>query len=129
MEKALLVGVNLNNGEDFELSMKELESLAEACNMECVGQITQNLEIVNKPLYIGPGKVGEVAEKAEETGADLVVFDNALSPTQLRNLQEKIGKPILDRTTLILEIFSTRAEPGKLRYKWKWQNCSICSRD
>jgi len=125
MEKALLVGVNLNNGEDFELSMKELESLAEACNIECVGQITQNLEIVNKPLYIGPGKVEEVAEKAEETGADLVVFDNALSPTQLRNLQEKIGKPILDRTTLILEIFSTRArtreaslqvEVAKLQY-------------
>lgn len=110
MEKALLVGVNLKNGEPFEQSMEELKALAEACNMEVVAVVTQVLPLVNKALYIGPGKVEEVKELAEQTETQVVVFDNALSPSQLRNLQKEIGLPILDRTTLILEIFSTRAK-------------------
>ena len=110
MEKALLVGVNLKNGEPFRQSMEELAALSEACDMEVVAVVTQVLPLVNKALYIGPGKVEEVRELAEANGAQVIVFDNALSPSQLRNLQKEIGLPILDRTTLILEIFSTRAK-------------------
>lgn len=110
MERAVLVGVSLNNGEDIERTMEELKALAYACDMETVAIVVQNLEMVNKAFYIGTGKVYEVKETAENLDADIIVFDDALSPSQLRNLQKEIGKPILDRTTLILEIFSRRAK-------------------
>lgn len=110
MEKALLVGVNLNDGEDFEQSMTELANLAKACNKEPVGSLVQNLPRVNQGFYIGTGKVEEVRRAAEELEADVIVFDNALSPTQLRNLQQELECTILDRTLLILEIFSERAQ-------------------
>lgn len=125
MEKALLVGLNLNNSPLFTQSMEELAALAEACNMEVVSAVEQTLPAANKAFYIGTGKVEEVREKAEETGAEVIVFDNALSPSQLRNLQKELKLPILDRTTLILEIFATRAktreaklqvETAKLQY-------------
>lgn len=109
MEKALLIGANLNDGEDDRLSLDELEALAQACDMEVVGVIEQNLEQVHKAFYIGTGKVEEVKEAAESLDAEVVIFDNSLSPMQLRNLQDKIGKPILDRSTLILDIFARRA--------------------
>ncbi len=109
MERALLVGMNLNNGEDYRLSLKELESLAEACEMETVGIVEQNLPEIHKAFYIGTGKVEEVREEAQASEVDVVVFDNSLSPMQIRNLQNKIGKPILDRSTLILDIFARRA--------------------
>ena len=83
MEKALIVGVNLNKGDNFELSMKELASLAEACDMEVVGQAEQNMENVNTATYIGSGKVQEVREAAECLEADIVIFDNALSQYSL----------------------------------------------
>ena len=110
MEKALIVGVNLNQGDNFELSMKELASLAEACNMEVVGQAEQNMENINTATYIGSGKVEEVKAAAELLEAEMIIFDNALSPIQLRNLQDALDKPVMDRTTLILEIFSSRAK-------------------
>ncbi|MBD5494816.1 MAG: GTPase HflX [Lachnospiraceae bacterium] len=110
MEKALLVGINLNDGEDYKLSLEELGALANACDMEVVGVAEQNLAEIHKAFYIGTGKVEEVKEEAEEKEADIVIFDNSLSPIQLRNLQDRIGKPILDRSTLILDIFSSRAK-------------------
>ncbi len=109
MEKALLVGVDLNDQEDYRLSLEELASLAQACEMEVVGVVEQSLLQVHKAFYIGSGKVEEVRETAEELEADVVIFDNSLSPMQMRNLQDKIGKPILDRSALILDIFASRA--------------------
>lgn len=118
MERALIVGVNINNiqsknnesrYERFKLAMQEMISLAEACDMEVVGQVEQNMENANTATYIGPGKVIEVREAARALEADIVVFDNGLSPIQLRNLQRELDCPVMDRTTLILEIFSTRA--------------------
>ena len=109
MEKALLVGVNLNDGEDYLLSLEELGALAQACDMEVVGEVEQTLPAVHKAFYIGTGKVDEVKELAEDCDADVIIFDNSLSPMQLRNLQESLDKPILDRSTLILDIFAERA--------------------
>lgn len=114
MENALIVGVNINNGKNnyarFELAMDEMASLAQACNMQVVGRIEQNLDQVNTATYIGHGKVQEVREMAMATEADIILFDNGLSPIQLRNLQRELDYPVMDRTTLILEIFSTRAK-------------------
>ena len=109
MEKALLVGVNLNDGEDYLLSLEELGALAQACDMEVVCEVDQTLPAVNKAFYIGTGKVDEVKELAEDCDADVIIFDNSLSPMQLRNLQERLDKPVLDRSTLILDIFAQRA--------------------
>ena len=67
------------------------------------------MENANTATYIGPGKVVEVREAAKALEADIVIFDNGLSPIQLRNLQNELDCPVMDRTTLILEIFSTRA--------------------
>ena len=109
MEKAILVGVNLNDGEDYLLSLEELGALAQACDMEVVGEVEQTLPAVHKAFYIGTGKVDEVKELAEDCDADVIIFDNSLSPMQLRNLQERLDKPILDRSTLILDIFAEHA--------------------
>ena len=109
MERALLVGVNLNDGEDYLTSLKELGALAEACDMEVTANVEQNLDQVHKAFYIGTGKVEEVKELAIECDVDVIIFDNSLSPMQMRNLQERLEKPILDRSTLILDIFARRA--------------------
>ncbi|MCI8521912.1 MAG: GTPase HflX [Lachnospiraceae bacterium] len=109
MERALLVGVNLNDGEDYLTSLKELGALAEACEMEVTATAEQTLDQVHKAFYIGTGKVEEVKELAIECDVDVIIFDNSLSPMQMRNLQERLEKPILDRSTLILDIFARRA--------------------
>ncbi|MBE5870145.1 MAG: GTPase HflX [Lachnospiraceae bacterium] len=109
MERAILVGIDLEDGTDFDRSMKELKALAEACDMEVCGMVTQKLPYINKAYYIGTGKVNEVKEYASALEASVVVFDNPLSPAQLGNLKEATGKAVLDRTNLILQIFSTRA--------------------
>lgn len=110
MEKAFLVGVNLNNGEDYLLSLEELGALARACGMEVAGIAQQTLPEVHKAFYIGTGKADEVKELAEECGADVIIFDTSLSPMQLRNLQGRLEKPVLDRSALILDIFANRAK-------------------
>ena len=109
MEKAFLVGVNLNDGDDYLLSLEELGELAKACDMEVAGKAVQALPEVHKAFYIGTGKVDEVRELATECDADVIIFDNSLSPMQLRNLQERLEKPVMDRSTLILDIFASRA--------------------
>lgn len=108
--KVLLVGVDTGEEEDFEHSMEELKSLAEAAYKQVVGIITQKLDCANKALYIGTGKVVEVKEFAQECEAEEIIFDNALSPSQIRNLGRELELPILDRTNLILDIFAIRAQ-------------------
>ncbi len=110
-ERALLAGVHLGNNsqEEFARSMEELKSLAAACYMEPVAVVTQNLDDINKALYLGKGKVQEIKETAVFFQADIVVFDDALTPSQLSNLQRELRMPVLDRTTLILDIFAIRA--------------------
>ena len=109
MERVLLVGANLNDGEDYLTSLEELGALAQACDMEVAGVTSQTLDAVHKAFYIGTGKVDEVKQMAQDLGADVIIFDNSLSPMQMRNLQERLEKPILDRSALILDIFARRA--------------------
>ena len=107
--RVLLVGLDTGEEADFDHSMEELKSLAEAAGKQVVGIIVQRMENVNKALYIGSGKVAEVKEYAKECETDEIIFDNALTPSQIRNLGREIGLPILDRTNLILDIFALRA--------------------
>lgn len=113
--KILLVGVDTGEEADFAHSMEELASLAEAAEREVAGVIIQKLEAVNKTLYIGTGKVTEVREYAGQCEAEEVVFDNTLSPSQVRNLGRELELPVLDRTNLILDIFALRARTGEAK--------------
>lgn len=108
--RTIIVGINIDNEPNFEASMDELENLVKACDMNCIGRVYQSLLSVNKPYYMGSGKVEELQEKVRETNADVVVFNNELSPLQLKNLSEKISAAVLDRTLLILQIFAMRAK-------------------
>ena len=114
-DQALLLGVKLRDGEDFERSMEELWNLAEACGMQVTGQITQNMERPHSALYMGKGKLSEVKEFLEQHPVDVVIFDRQLSPSQLRNLEQLLDCAILDRTSLILEIFAVRARTREAR--------------
>ncbi|EEL60472.1 GTPase HflX [Bacillus toyonensis] len=109
-QRAVLVGVNLGNEDDFVYSMEELTNLAEACDVEVIGQVTQNLQRVNPSHYIGKGKIEEVAAYVNEVEANMVIFNDELSPSQIRNLEEDLDCKVIDRTILILDIFAQRAK-------------------
>lgn len=112
MERALIVGINKTvdrKTEKSQFAIDEMMSLVKACDMQPVGCLEQNMDSTNASTYIGAGKVREVYDMIRALEADLVIFDNGLSPIQLRNLQKELDCPVMDRTTLILEIFSTRA--------------------
>ncbi|CUQ05170.1 GTP-binding protein HflX [Turicibacter sanguinis] len=110
IQRAILVGVDLNNDKNFDYCVEELKNLAEACSVQVVGVLTQKLERVNPACYIGTGKVDEVALLVEQNDANLVIFNDELSPSQIRNLEHGLQCKVIDRTILILDIFASRAK-------------------
>jgi len=113
-ERAFLVGVEIHNQNNLLTvndSLKELELLAETAGGVVVGQATQKLDHPNPHTYIGPGKITEIKALAEETNADVILFDDELSPRHIRELEDLFGSNvrILDRTALILDIFAQHA--------------------
>jgi GTP-binding protein HflX len=111
-QTAILVGVvSKFQGEDRSQEfLEELEFLAETYGVITKEWFTQKLDKPDKSTFIGKGKVEEIKAFIKENDIDVVIFDDELSPSQQRNLEKAIGKKILDRTTLILEIFSQRAQ-------------------
>ena len=113
VQKAVLVGLSahsLNNDENAtETSMNELAALLETAGGQCVGVVTQSKDSPDPRTFIGEGKVAEVKELVQAMGAEMVVFDNSLSPSQQRVLTEELGVSVLDRSALILDIFAQRA--------------------
>ena len=105
IERCVLVGVNLKSDAHFDYTMEELANLAEALNVEVLGTITQNLERVTPSHYVGTGKIEEIKAFYEETDANLVIFNDELSPSQIRNLERDLECKVIDRTMLILDIF------------------------
>jgi len=114
-EVTVLVGVLLPNRRDFEAPLEELEGLAQAAGAQVVGQLTQRREAPDKTTYLGKGKVAELKALADMRDADVVIFDNDLSPAQIRNLEKVLGRKVVDRTELILDIFATRARTHEAR--------------
>lgn len=108
-DKAIIVGVSTTNIDIFE-SMEELLNLATACQIEVVGSLTQKLNKINVQYYIGTGKVNELKSLVKANEADAVIFDDELTPTQIRNLESQLSCRVLDRTVLILDIFDRRAK-------------------
>jgi len=110
-ERAILVGLGDDREEiDIEYSMHELEELVMAADAEVVGSIVQNKRIIEVATYIGSGKVQEVKQLAEANDANVIVFNDELSGSQIRNLEAEIGLKVIDRTALILDIFARRAQ-------------------
>jgi GTP-binding protein HflX len=119
MEKAVLVSLARNAGEKVkaEESLRELEGLVRAAGAEVLDKVLQVRPSIDPKTYIGEGKVEEIGWLAEDKGADLVVFDVGLSPSQGRNLEKALGVRVVDRTQVILDIFGRRARSneGKLQ--------------
>ena len=121
INRAVLVGLNAHclsreeNADDS--SMEELADLLETAGGECVGTVFQNKDAPDPRTFIGEGKVAEVKELVEAMGADMVIVDNPLSPSQQRALSEDLKVQVLDRAALILDIFAQRArtKEGRLQ--------------
>ncbi|NUQ64103.1 MAG: GTPase HflX [Pirellulales bacterium] len=114
-EAAVLVGVLLPDRQLQSPLLDELEGLAEAAGARVVGQLTQRRESPDAATYLGKGKVEELTRLAKSRKADVVVFDNDLSPGQTRNLEQATGVKVIDRTELILDIFASRAQTYEAR--------------
>ena len=117
-ERAFLVGVELRQEKEIlplEDSLAELALLAETAGLEIAGQLTQRMNRPNPKTFIGSGKVEELRALAEETEADIILFDNELSPRHQRELEKLLGEDlrILDRTALILDIFAQHAHTSE----------------
>jgi GTP-binding protein HflX len=110
-ERGILVGVKLEGRthEEVEEFLDELERLADTAGVITVGKVIQSRAKPDPAYFIGRGKVEEIAEMVEELSADVVIFDDDLSPAQTRNLEESFQIKVIDRTTLILDIFAQRA--------------------
>ncbi|GCD78469.1 GTPase HflX [Thermaurantimonas aggregans] len=116
-EKAILVGVSVAGQSDEKTKeyLEELRFLADTAGAAVVDVLTQKLPHPNPATYIGTGKLEELAEKVKAHECNLVIFDDELSATQIRNLERALNVKILDRTSLILDIFATRARTAHAR--------------
>jgi GTPase len=107
----MLVGADLEDPHGWPLaeSLHELHQLALSAGLAVAGQLTQRLDSPHPATYLGKGKVQELAAQRKELAYDLVIFDDELSPSQQRNLEEALGVQVMDRSALILDIFAQRA--------------------
>lgn len=116
-EKAILVGLSCHgfapDEDSDERTLAELAALLETAGGECVGMALQNRPAPDARTFIGEGKAEEVRQLAEANEATLIVFDNDLSPSQMSNLEKIMGRTVLDRSALILDIFAQRARTGE----------------
>lgn len=109
-QKAIIIGFQLDNNTEFYYSMEELANLADACDIEVVGELTQKLDRIHPTHYFGAGKIEELRLAVDQNDANLVICNDELSPSQLRNLERELEVKIVDRTILILDIFGARAK-------------------
>ncbi len=109
-KRGIIVGLNKDNQVDYTESMVELENLCEACDIQVVAHMVQNAKKINAKYYIGSGKLEELAYLRAVQEIDIVVFNNELSASQIKNIEDEIGCRVIDRTVLILDIFGERAK-------------------
>lgn len=107
-EKCLLVAVKLSSDEE-ENDLKELEELVEAADGIVISSIVQNKQSIDNRYYVGQGKIEEIANYVKELEIDTIIFNDELSGSQIRNIEEIVDAKVIDRTRLILDIFAKRA--------------------
>ena len=112
METAVLVGISNNRQSEFETReyLNELAFLAETAGAETRKVFVQNLDVPNARTFVGSGKLEEIKDYVIENNIDMVIFDDELTPSQLKNIEKDLQKKVLDRTNLILDIFAGRAK-------------------
>ncbi len=117
VERAILIGINYPGQDNHEAEeyLEELSFLARTAGAEPVERFIQKLEIPNPRTFVGSGKIGEISRYVAENSIDIAIFDDELSPSQLRNIEKTLGCRILDRTNLILDIFASRARTSHAR--------------
>lgn len=117
LERAILIGILYPNQEEREADefLEELAFLTETAGAEPVKRFIQRLDSPNPKTFVGSGKIGEIALFVSENNIDIAIFDDELSPSQLRNIEKSLGCRILDRTNLILDIFARRARTSHAR--------------
>ncbi len=114
--RAILVGLNVNkNDDEFERSMHELKELTKALDIQVAGVTTQNLPSPDRSTYVGSGKVEEIKNSIDVFDANIIVFNDDISPMQIRNLEKALDTEVIDRTGLILQIFAKRAKTRESR--------------
>ena len=116
MARAILVGVDVGGSSGFDATLDELALLAESAGDMPVARVVARRKAPDPALFIGSGKADEIKALVQGHQADAVLFDQALSPAQQRNLEKHLGVSVADRTMLILEIFAARPQSheGKL---------------
>ena len=116
-ERVILVGVQVNQGDDTEESLDELEELAKTAGAVTVAKVIQNRESVHPGTYVGKGKIEEIRILIDQLNATGIVCDDELSPAQLKNLEDALQTKVIDRTVMILDIFAARActNEGKIQ--------------
>ena len=116
-ERVVLVGVSEQDGDDADDSLSELAELVKTAGATVVGTLIQRREKIHPGTYVGTGKVAEIAELVESTGATGIVCDDELSPAQQKNLETYLDTKVMDRTLVILDIFASRAttSEGKIQ--------------
>ncbi len=108
-ERAILVGLQCSDDKGELDSLHELGALADTAGVPILAQVIQRRKFPDSATFIGKGKVAEARQAAKELDADVIIFNDELSPAQARNLEEAIGKKVIDRTQLIMDIFAQRA--------------------
>lgn len=116
-ERAIIVGLVLPRISEEQVTeyLDELSFLAETAGAVVVERFTQKLDAINPKSFIGSGKLQEIADFVEENAIDMVIFDDELSPSQLRNIESLLKKKVLDRSNLILDIFAKRARTANAK--------------
>ncbi|MBQ3029092.1 MAG: GTPase HflX [Lachnospiraceae bacterium] len=112
-ERVILVGVCVSDGDDTEVSLKELEELVKTAGAETAEVMIQNREAVHPGTYVGKGKIEEIAMMLALHDADGIVCDDELSPAQMKNLEDALQCKVMDRTMVILDIFAQHARTGE----------------
>jgi GTP-binding protein HflX len=124
-EKAILVGINYPGQDENEVNefLEELSFLTDTAGAIPVKRFIQKLDAPNPKTFVGAGKIEEITAFVEENRIDIAIFDDELSPSQLRNIEKELGCRILDRTNLILDIFAGRARTSHARTQVEMAQC------
>ena len=127
MERAILISVTAFSQKGrAAASITELAELARSSDIQVLDTVIQYRKKIDPRFLLGMGKLEDLSILAMQQGATLIIFDQEMSPSQVKAITDRIDIKVIDRTQLILDIFARRAKPVKASSRWNWPNSSIC---